>query len=379
MFIFLSSGARERYRQDVLRAIAQPKNTILQFPYERYLLAPGIASRLTNVSKLVGLSCLITYLDRSDRNKPPELVPCRMATLAAVVPHGNTVSVQLELGTFARAHDPAKFTSEMRKIPGATVPDWVEGRPHPKGHFWFEVPRSDGSQQGQSEEEALWTKIEEGLERSDDLAVWEKIVAQLASRTDFQKEPYFFSFRGLHRLGRYRLASGALATQELRPDATGCYELVSDVDYEVQLYHLLPKDAKPELGTFLEVGSGSSLIEFTTNPKLPIDSGYDLKRIRFKAGRPTRTLSTFLSVFGSSERVETIVQWFDIPVVVPLKWWKTIGIGLLVGLPLAMPMILSTWLNDKLSVELQFVVSVVAMVAAGTTGVLAAFNFSRLE
>ncbi len=379
MFILLTSGARERYRQDVLRAIAQPKNTILQFPYERYLLSPAIAGRLANASQLVGLSCLFTYLDRSDRNKPPELIPCRMATLAAVIPHGHTVSLQLELGEYARAADPTKFTDEMRKMPGATVPDWVEGRPHPKGHFWFEVPRRDGSSQEQNEAQALWKKLEETLERSDDLGLWEKIVHQLASRTDFMKEPYFFSFRGMHQLGRYRLPSGALVTHELRPDHNGCYQVMPDVEYEVQLYHLLPKDANPAPDTFLEVGSGSNLVEFTTNPKLPIDSGYDLKRIRFRPGSPTRTLNTFLSVFGSSERAGTVVQWFDIPLGVSVKWWKNIIIGLLVGLPLAMPMILSTWLNDKLTVDMQCIVSAVALAAAGTTGVLAAFNFSKLQ
>lgn len=108
MFICLSSGASPRYRQDILRAIAMPKGSQLQFRYDSSLLASGIRNSIGEISKMGG-TCLIAYIDQSDQSKEPELIPCRFAQLSDVKAHGTTVSLTFIVEDFACAANIPEF------------------------------------------------------------------------------------------------------------------------------------------------------------------------------------------------------------------------------------------------------------------------------
>lgn len=89
MYVCLSSGARPRYRRDIIRALAMPAGTWIQFRYAREWVSPAILADLADSKKrkaLPGKGVLISYVDQTDPQRDPELLPCRMASLVDVVP-----------------------------------------------------------------------------------------------------------------------------------------------------------------------------------------------------------------------------------------------------------------------------------------------------
>jgi hypothetical protein len=96
MFVCLSSGDRPRYRRDIIRVLAMPPGTWIQFRYARRWIAPAINSRLDdrkNRKRLRGTASLVAYIDQADPDTEPQIVPCRFATLVDAAPLGRTVSL----------------------------------------------------------------------------------------------------------------------------------------------------------------------------------------------------------------------------------------------------------------------------------------------
>lgn len=92
MFICLSSGARPRYRQDIIRAIAMPRGSRLQFRYRLELVAERVKQRIKDRT-YKNTKALIAYLDQQDRTKVPELIPCRFGRIVHAQIHGSTTSL----------------------------------------------------------------------------------------------------------------------------------------------------------------------------------------------------------------------------------------------------------------------------------------------
>jgi len=174
MILCLSSGSRERYRQDVILSLAMPEDHVLQFRYDMNWVSPIILDKFKNNS-IINETALIAYLDQSDKEKEPELIPCRLAQIINAATHGSTVSLQFTLGEFAYASDIQALNHEIRSLPGGTVPDWGEAG-KPRGHYcvWIESQK-------------LSTVV-----TSSELYVWENIVKHIAVRNDFLCEKCFY-------------------------------------------------------------------------------------------------------------------------------------------------------------------------------------------
>ncbi len=139
MFVCLSSGASPRYRQDILRALAMPKGTRLQFRYDLRWVAPAILDRLSAGSGN-GTQCLIAYIDQQDKTKIPELVPCRLAKLSDAQTLGTTVSLGLVLDNLAYAEDLGTFNNEVKTASAGTLPAWQpDGKI--RGSYWLVLLR----------------------------------------------------------------------------------------------------------------------------------------------------------------------------------------------------------------------------------------------
>ena len=69
MLLCLSSGATQRYRQDILRAIAQPAGAVMQFRYSLDLIAESL-KQLIAENKLTNERLCIAYLDRGGQDRP---------------------------------------------------------------------------------------------------------------------------------------------------------------------------------------------------------------------------------------------------------------------------------------------------------------------
>ncbi len=73
MIICLSSGSRERYRQDVILSLAMPENYILQFRYDKKWISSAVLEKIQNKS-IIRETALIVYVDQYDKMIQPELM-----------------------------------------------------------------------------------------------------------------------------------------------------------------------------------------------------------------------------------------------------------------------------------------------------------------
>jgi len=269
MFLCLSSGASSRYREDVLRALAQPWGSVLQFRYLQRYLAPGVLEKVQAAADKKEPQALIAYIDLSDTTKVPEIIPCRFALISEITVVGTAVTLQLELQEFAVAADPSKLNDELRKKSQGTLPAWqTDGdKKRAKGDYCLELSAEPTT-----------------TVRSDKLDDWEKIVTQLAARDDFKDESSFYTVVGINEI----------PSRSVVPANRGRYDFQPGREYELSLYHFYPKDVPLRAGVILT--TTSEWLRFTTNPELQLDSRYDLKRVRLKAGKPAKEENAWISV-----------------------------------------------------------------------------------
>jgi hypothetical protein len=347
MFIFLSSGASPRYRQDVLRAIAMPKGARLQFRYD-FKWIPAKVRDLLFKEGVKNTPSLIAYIDQHDKTRTPELVPCRFAALVDVAPIGSTVSLTLALEEFGYAENLPGFNNEMRSA-CPTLPTWgPEGSI--SGTYWIDIAQEPKT-----------------VLRSMTLATWEKIVAQIAERADFAGESCFYVVENIYPTGQ----------DSPLPHESGFYELDAGREYEVRIYHFHPRKAPEQ--TRLRLATASDSLRFTTNNLLNIDSRYDMKRARLKAGRPAQHEDTFLSVYRvTSDHQDVLDTWeFDLSLRIKGSFWPTLAYGILLGILLAGPQVVAALSNPTLPASDVAVISIVSAIMGLGAGVLAAFGLRR--
>jgi hypothetical protein len=101
LLILLSSGARRRYRDDIIRALAHPPGTQLRFRYGRNYVANVLLS--TPGSKaLVGQDALICHLADQQDGKPALLVPCRFVSVDQAQMVGSSLILTLRADAYVQ-------------------------------------------------------------------------------------------------------------------------------------------------------------------------------------------------------------------------------------------------------------------------------------
>lgn len=348
MFICLSSGASRRYRQDILRAIAMPKGSQIQFRYDSKWIAPKILDILSK-KNAGSITSLIAYIDQYDNTKTPEIIPCRFATLAAAVIHGKTCSLILSLEEFSYAQNLDAFNNEIRTASGDTLPTWQSDGTI-KGHYWFEIGQEPVT-----------------VVKSLQLTEWESIVAQVAERADFADENCFYTIEGLYFAG----IETAISLKD------GYYDLNSGREYEVRIYHFHPKKA-PE-GTRLSLATSTQWLTFTTNPELILDSRYDLKRVRLKTGRPLETENAVLTIRRADNISESeLGNWeFDMLLRIKGSFRRIMVYGIILGALIAGPSIIATLSNPGLGAGSKIGISIASAIMGLCAGILVAFGLKK--
>lgn len=348
MFICLSSGASRRYRQDILRAIAMPKESQIQFRYDSKWIAPKIRELLSKENAR-GIPSLIAYIDQHDNTKPPEIIPCRFATLVEAVVHGKTCSLILALQEFGYAQNLEAFNNEIRAACGDTLPTWQPDGTL-KGHYWFETGQEPVT-----------------VVKSLKLTEWESIVAQIAERVDFVDENCFYTIEGLYSVG----------TETTICSEDGYYELNPGKEYEARIYHFHPEKV-PE-GTRLSLGTSSQWLTFTTNPELILDSRYDLKRVRLKTGRPSETENAILRILRANDvsRNEPGNWEFDVLLRIKGSFRRTLAYAIGLAVLIATPQIIAVFSNPDLPTESRIVISIASAIMGLGAGILVAFGLKK--
>jgi len=343
MFICLSSGATARYREDIVRTMALPAGTDIQFRYDiQRWVAPVIRDRLRRGEAVKG-PALIAYIDQHDPGRAPETVACRFAEIIEVTPLGTTVTLTLKLGEFAFAENLAAFNTEVRSLGANTLPAWQQDGKI-GGSYWLEVSQK------------LNTVIP-----SNALAEWERIVAQLVNRSEFADETRFFSVQGV-----VSVTDGASV-----PVRDGVYELKPGHNYEIRVYHFSPK--KNPTGRIV-LAKADDIVSLT-RPNLVLDSRYDLKRVRLRTTKPTSAEETVVAFeYHDNDQVSLIC---DIDLRVHGTFWQSLAKGVLLGILLASPQTIAALSNPALSDSSKSVIVIAAAAFGLVTGIVAAFGLKK--
>lgn len=349
MFICMSSGYRERYRRDIILALAMPKGCRLQFRYDKKWISPKVLERI-KAGKSTKTISIIAYIAQYDKDNSPQLIPCRFAQIEDAKIHGTTVSLALSLEGFAYAENVKVFNEQVRSLSQDVVPKW-DKTGNIIGYYWIEI-----------DAEELHDVIS-----SDKEDEWEKIIDQIAPHKDFAEEKCFYMLKGLYPIG----------SKDKLAFADDGYELENSSEYEVQIYHYHPKES--ETNAFIRVQSKSSGIEFTTNPTVIVNSRYDFKRVRFKTTSPTIPQQATLSVYrGKSEnKDEHGILDFDLKLHITGTRLKMLLWGSVIGILLSVPHLITALTNPELRGTTLTVVCFLVLIVGLITGILAAFKIKK--
>lgn len=263
MIICLSSGSSPRYKQDVIRALALPIGSNLQFRYEKRWVSDGLLSKIQDNS-IVGQEVLIAYADQSipdDGSIPTgdiQLVPVRLAQVTYAAALGRTTLLIFSLHKFVYASNVNAFNDEVMNLTGNSLPKWVEGKP--EGKYCIELNNRPTN----------FIEI-------PGLGQWEEVVTQLANRKDFKQDGAFITVLGLMTEDEI-LKMGA----ELK-HKPWIKELGANKNMELVIYHYYPTTS-PVISQVI-VNTGEEL-RLHSSPACTLDSRYDLKKFHLESGDP---------------------------------------------------------------------------------------------
>jgi len=256
--ICLSSGMEPRYRLDILRLLALPIGTYIQFRYSEdlipdHLLAPLAANQLVSTAVLLAHVDCTPEARRSDQKCP--ITPCRHGRLIRSTRIGHYFILRFCLAEFAPCSDGHKFDNQI----SSQRPTWNKTNDKIEGRWCFEGPVDHQS-----------------CPRVNTTDAWQNIIIELARRKDFSAESFFFTVMGIYPRG---------GEEVLAPEC-GEFNFHADKNYEARIFHFHPPGdmrTMPTNSALIKVEVSSPQLVSITAPTLPIDSPYDLKSFHFQA------------------------------------------------------------------------------------------------
>lgn len=373
MDLCLSSGLLPQYAHDVLRAMAMPRGSHLQFRYKLKRLAEVIKEAIKG-QQFEKRAAVIAYIDQSRKDGPVEIVPLRHASVIAAELHGTTVSLQLELNGFATSTEPAADFTErvrtvMKELPKGTVGS-IEGL------YWFDVGRSIIV--GESEYGSTAPR-----KRITDVEAFESLVRQLSERKDFFHEVLFFHLSAIRDAVDGRLVRAQ----------DGEFGLAANRPYDLQIHQLHSRD---DARTSLELETKNPYLTITSNPTLRFTSPYDTRHVSVRSGAPPVSLDdafaepqerikranrAVLSIYRLREGTTTSVIEreldFDLAFRVHSDVSGTLKTGFLVGVLLAAPALLSFYGSGKWTGESGGGIAVLIVAVSLIGGLIASLGIRK--
>jgi hypothetical protein len=303
VLFLLSSDYSPRYKQDILRCLAAPRGSAVQFRYDKVHIPEDVLGKLLNNATqfpLEGIVCSVA----SKGNGILPIVPVRKVRVQKPRVHGETISLQLIVDQVVLA-DSAEFTSDLDRLSNHKSPRIQEAGQSPEGYYLFEA--------------AMPGKAEVGT----NVLIWERTVSALRQQHAYKDEPFFWVALGIESTDQ------PLDTSELHPwpDLIG-----PRTEYRLLIYHFQPRGgARPD--SKMEVTFGNFL-QSVTPPDTKIDSRYDLKSWWFSTSDNTqRTQPTWL-------RIRAADSWeMDLTIKVEASYWRPVVSGALVAVPAILALI----------------------------------------
>jgi hypothetical protein len=195
----------------------------------------------------------------------------------------------------------------------------------------------------------------------------------LHHRKDFQQLSFFYKILGVFPLG----SDAPLVPSKAEDEKLISYEIAAGKEYELRLYHYHPEKSPTKEG--LVFRSAREGIDFLTNPRMVVDSPYDLKRLRFVVDPAFTRNAVSLSVDRIPDvSKEEFGRWeFDVLLRILRPRMAKIFAGFGIGIVLAGPQVVSAWLSPTLGDTNRWIVSGIAMFSGLTVGLFAVFRIKK--
>jgi hypothetical protein len=349
LLILLSSGARRRYRDDIVRALAHPSGTELRFRYGEDYVDDSVLV-LVKSRKLAPTEALVCYLaDRPDGD-PALLVPCRFATVTRAQMVGTSVILTLSAGAYVQRLDDASLRARMTDAERVLLPNKGSDAKAPPGKFAFRIAAPLTSNAVSEAAGAVaFEKTAEALRAAG-------FGAGDAARP-------FYAVRDLTEV-----VSNPDAADPVIPPRQGRYALKSGKRYALEVYSYAPDgDTSPSDASTLTVEADDSEVKFSSDTSAKLDSRYDLNRFRFSTEHRLLTLPTGLRVtlgVPTSTEGKTVTEE-RCDIVLELRFagsaWLAAGRVALIAIGTAAPAITGAYAAQKGSLGLTAVMLLFAL------------------
>jgi hypothetical protein len=282
MLLFLSSGARSRYREDIVRTLALAAGGRLQFRYDLSIVDQTVINA-TKSGKLPGQRALVCYVWNRAEGAPPEYVPCRAVEVTDAEIVGSSFVVRFKVCDYAKLTDKSDVANSIDDESRAKLPRWEREGAKFKLRGLF----------------VLALKDEPNIEFDARLEAFEPIVKTLCNYSDFSTDTqqFFFVILGLARVKMDK--EGREVFESVPFSQFGSYHLVSGQEYELEVYVFAPEASPMAMikETGIHIQSENASIEFPLGKSREIDSEYDIKRFRFWINRSMYRIAASLILF----------------------------------------------------------------------------------
>lgn len=256
MLVLLSSSARRRYRDDIVRALALPVGAEFRFRYGEKYLEPDLAARHDR-PRVLDLPGIVCHLANSDVSAAI-LLPCRFVTITRIQRVGTSYVFTLRVGDFVKNLDDTNLRAAMTSDELALLPPTESDAKPAPGLFAFEI----------SSPLAPFRAV-----KGEAMTAFEKTTDALRAAKFEEGQPIaFFSVQSLSST-----ASGAvLAPQD------GRYLLESGRSYLLDVYSYAPEgEISPSEAMTLSASADDSDLKFNSETVAKLDARYDLIRFAF--------------------------------------------------------------------------------------------------
>jgi hypothetical protein len=282
MLLLLSSSARPRYHDDIVRVLAHPEGTDFHFRYGFPYVADDVIND-AKVGQLSGEKALVCYL--ADRyGSVAALVPCRFVTVIKAQVIGTSIVITLRADGFVTHLDDNSLRKLMKPDEVVLLPNQGSDAERPPGKFAFRI-------------ETLLQGISASV--GDAMSAFEATTKALRQAGFGGRRPTpFYSVRDIEEVVDTGNRAKSISA------AKGRFQLRSGQRYLVEVYSYAPEsDEKLSDSDSLQVRSEAPEIRFSSDWKAKLDSRYDLNRFVFSTEHKLFALPATLRFSLHSEGV----------------------------------------------------------------------------
>ncbi len=297
MIVFLSSSARPRYADDIIRMLALPRGGQMQFRYSANWLADDVKARVPG-AQLADEYGLVCFVAGAAAVTPYELVPVRFVRIIRAEKVGTSYILTLAADAYAEGVTDAALRAATGDADRARLPSAAAAADE---LYCFD------------------TRFNPRRHKELGFAAFEQTADRLSKQPTFVTEQTaFFAVRQISKVtGRSWFGTWPSPSAIDR----GAFDLKTGSRYECQVYCLRlfehPKDQQgnrpplKELALVAEANDDS--VQFASSKRSIIDSRYDIKRYVFAAEPEVLRRVSGIRLFLSAEGDAADLARQDVP------------------------------------------------------------------